>query len=244
MSGERVEERRWALVTAATSGLGESFARHLAKRGYSLFLHYHRGRAKAEALEQEIRARGGQAVTFEADLLDPEAREALVESLGQTSPRLSLLINNLGLFPEEGLLETELVSFERALTLNLTVGYDLIRLALPLLRAAAPGTRIINLGDSKADQIGARVVATAYYIAKIGLNVLTRSYAKLLAPDGITVNMISPGFLERSVGEPPDFPMGRPGRFEDILGAVDYLLSPQADYVSGANLLVSGAWNL
>ena len=88
-------------------------------------------------------------------------------------------------------------------------------------------------------------MATPYHIAKLGVHVLTRSYAQLLMPRGITVNMISPGFLENSVGRPPEeLPAGKPARFEDILGALDYLLSEQAKQVSGANLLVSGAWNL
>jgi 3-oxoacyl-[acyl-carrier protein] reductase len=88
-------------------------------------------------------------------------------------------------------------------------------------------------------------MATPYHIAKLGVHVLTRSYAQLLMPKGITVNMISPGFLENSVGTPPqELPAGHPGRFEDILGALDYLLSERARHVSGTNLLVTGAWNL
>jgi 3-oxoacyl-[acyl-carrier protein] reductase len=88
-------------------------------------------------------------------------------------------------------------------------------------------------------------MATPYHIAKLGVHVLTRSYAQLLMPKGITVNMISPGFLENSIGRPPQcLPAGHPGSFKDILGALDYLLSEQASYVSGTNLLVTGAWNL
>jgi len=88
-------------------------------------------------------------------------------------------------------------------------------------------------------------MATPYHIAKLGVHVLTRSYAQLLMPKGITVNMISPGFLENSVGSPPQrLPAGHPGSFNDVLGALDYLLSEQASYVSGTNLLVTGAWNL
>ena len=88
-------------------------------------------------------------------------------------------------------------------------------------------------------------MATPYHVAKLGVHVLTRSYAQLLMPQGITVNMISPGFLDNSVGSPPEeLPAGRPGQFEDIMGALDYLLSERARYVSGTNLLVTGAWNL
>ena len=84
-----------------------------------------------------------------------------------------------------------------------------------------------------------------FYRDATGVHVLTRSYAQLLMPQGITVNMISPGFLENSVGRPPQrLPAGHPGSFNDILGALDYLLSEQASYVSGTNLLVTGAWNL
>ena len=69
--------------------------------------------------------------------------------------------------------------------------------------------------------------------------------AKALTGEGITVNMISPGFLENSVGEAPSsIPAGRTGRFEDVLGALDYLLSDRAAYVSGANIVVSGGWNI
>src|SRR5438128_2287166 len=108
-----------------------------------------------------------------------------------------------------------------------------------------PPGRIINLGDSACDRLEAHVLATPYHIAKLGVHVLTRSYAQLLMPKGITVNMISPGFLENSVGRPPQrLPAGHPGSFNDILGALDYLLSEQASYVSGTNLLVTGAWNL
>jgi 3-oxoacyl-[acyl-carrier protein] reductase len=120
----------------------------------------------------------------------------------------------------------------------------LTQLALPLLRKGR-AARVINLGDSGADRIQARTQAVPYHVAKLGVHVLTRSFAKALGPDGITVNQISPGVLENSVDGPEHpIPLGRRGRFEDILGALDYLLSPEAGYVSGANIVVSGGWNV
>ena len=155
-----------------------------------------------------------------------------------------MLVNNLGWYPMEVCSTSPLSQWEQALTLNCTATFHLTQLALPLLEAATPPGRIINLGDSACDRLEAHVMATLYHIAKLGVHVLTRSYAQLLMPKGITVNMISPGFLENSVGRPTTATAGRASCFNDILGALDYLLSEQASYVSGTNLLVTGAWNL
>ncbi len=160
-------------------------------------------------------------------------------------PALHVLVNNLGWYFIDRLPQITLEQWEQALTLNCTATFHLTQLALPLLEAAQPPGRIINIGDSGCDRIEARVMATPYHIAKVGLHILTRSYAEALMPRGITVNMVSPGFLENSVGRPPHkLPAGRKGSFDDIAGALDYLLSPQAAYVSGSNILASGAWNL
>jgi len=165
--------------------------------------------------------------------------------VAEVTSELHVLVNNLFWYLMQRLPDITIEQWEQALTLNCTATFHLTQLALPLLQAATPSGRIINLGDSACDRIEAHVMATPYHIAKLGLHVLTRSYAQLLMPKGITVNMVSPGFLENSVGNPPQrLPAGHPGRFTDVLGAFDYLLSEQASYVSGTNLLVSGAWNL
>ena len=154
-----------------------------------------------------------------------------------------MLVNNLGVYPEVYLEDIDLDLWRKTLELTVTANFHLTQLALPLL--TRPGGRIVNLGDSGADRIEARHQATPYHVAKLGVHVLTRTYAQRLGPDGITVNMISPGFLENSVGSPGEaIPAGRAGRFEDIAGALDFLLSDAAQYVSGTNLLVNGGWNL
>jgi 3-oxoacyl-[acyl-carrier protein] reductase len=237
--------RRYAFVTAGAQGLGQAIVRHLACQHYVVIFHYHASQQAAEALQDEIARDGGESLALQADLLQAEARARLIEQLAEVTPTLHVLVNNLGWYPIQRLPDMTLDLWETALTLNCTVAFHLTQLALPLLQAAKPPGRIINLGDSSCDRIEARVMATPYHIAKLGLHVLTRSYAQMLMPQGITVNMISPGFLENSVGDPPEqLPAGQPGRFEDILGALDYLLSEQAQWVSGTNLLVSGAWNL
>jgi 3-oxoacyl-[acyl-carrier protein] reductase len=238
-------KRRYALVTAGAQGLGRVIVQHLARQHYALCIHYYSSRQAAEALQAEITAVGGEATCFQADLSRRDEREGLLQHVAAQTTELHLLVNNLGWYFIERLPDITLEQWEQALALNCTAAFHLTQLALPLLEAARPASRVINLGDAQCDRIAAHVVATPYHIAKLGLHVLTRSYAQLLMPKGITVNMISPGFLENSVGSPPRrLPAGRVGRFEDILGALDYLLSEQASYVSGTNLLVTGAWEL
>ena len=124
------------------------------------------------------------------------------------------------------------------------MAFHLTQLTSDLLEADGGG-RIVNIGDSGADRIEARRQATPYHVAKVGLHILTRTHAQVLGARGITVNMISPGFLSNSVGEPGEpIPAGRPGAFQDIAGALDFLLSEAAAYTSGTNLLVNGGWNL
>ena len=236
---------RYALVTAGAQGLGGAMARHLGRQGYSLFIHYYTSRESAEALCAEVVAAGGEAVCMQADLSQAQGRETLMAEIASRAPALHVLVNNVGWYFIERLPDITLAQWERALSLNCTAAFHLTQLALPLLEAAEPPGRIVNIGDSACDRLAAHVMATPYHVAKLGLHVLTRSYAELLMPKGITVNMISPGFLENSVGRPPKrLPAGRKGSFDDVLGALDYLLSEQAAYVSGTNLLVTGAWQL
>ena len=169
----------------------------------------------------------------------------LMEEIADRTKVLHVLVNNLGWYFIERLPDITVSQWEQALSLNCTAAFHITQLALPLLENADPPGRIINIGDSACDRLAAHVTATPYHIAKLGLHVLTRSYAELLMPKGVTVNMISPGFLENSVGNPPRrLPAGRKGSFADVLGALDYLLSKEAAYVSGTNLLVAGAWQL
>jgi NAD(P)-dependent dehydrogenase (short-subunit alcohol dehydrogenase family) len=232
------------LITGAGTGLGRAIALHLAAPGTRLLLHYGTNAAGAGETVAAVRAQGGLATLHPADLASFEAREALMDAVAAECPALQGLVNNAGLYPEAMLLETSPALWREVLEVNCSAVFHLTQRALPLLRAGAPA-RVINLGDSGADRITARLQATPYHVAKLGVHVLTRSFAKALAGEGITVNLISPGFLDNSAGEPGSpVPAGRLGRFEDVLGALDYLLSPQAGYVTGANLVVSGGWNL
>jgi NAD(P)-dependent dehydrogenase (short-subunit alcohol dehydrogenase family) len=221
---------RFALITAAGKGLGAAIAEHLEATGFTVFSHYKRSVPRA-------------GIAVQADLRTAAGRIAVIDRVRAETERLDVLVNNLGVYSEEHTLpEIGLEEFEEVLTLTLTSAFHITQLSLDLLQE---GSRVINIGDSGCDRIEARVFATPYHIAKLGLHVLTRSHAKALTSRGITVNMISPGFLENSIGAPTSpIPAGRPGFFSDVIPALDFLLSKEAGYVSGTNLLVNGGWNL
>jgi NAD(P)-dependent dehydrogenase (short-subunit alcohol dehydrogenase family) len=231
---------RWALVTAGTSGLGAALVQSLADDGFRVLVHYR----SSEARFREMAAARPGLEGIAADLAESEGRVKLCEAVRERTDRLHVLVNNLGVYPEEMIEDIDDALFDTILRTTCTAGFDLVRRLRPALEAAAPA-RVINIGDSGADRIEARRQATPYHIAKLGVHVLTRTWAQVLGPHGVTVNMVSPGFLENSVGEPGEpVPAGRLGRFDDITSAVRFLVSPQAAYTSGTNLLVNGAWNL
>ena len=235
---------RVILVTGAGRGLGRALALHLAAPETLLLLHHHHSRAGAQDVARQAQGQGAQTLLLAADLADPAARTRMMQAAAEATGRLHALINNVGIYEDLPLEEIDPAAWARVLEVTCNAVQHLIHAARPLLAAAAP-SRVINIGDSAADRITARTTATHYHAAKLGVHLLTRSYAQVLGPEGITVNQVSPGFLEGSLGEPGGtMPLGRQGRHADILAAVDYLLSPQAAYVTGANLLVSGGWNL
>lgn len=235
---------RTILITGAGVGLGRAIALHLAAPETRLLLHYRSSGAAVTSLAQSVRDMGAEAVTLQADLSRLPERERLMAQVHAQTRALHLLVNNVGVYLDKGLLETSPEDWQYVMEASCNAAHHLIHSALEPLRRGAP-SQVINIGDSGSDRITARTTATPYHIAKMGLHVITRSYARLLGDQDIRVNQVSPGFMENSVGEPgTPLPMGRPGAYADILGAIDYLLSPAAAYVTGANLVISGGWNL
>lgn len=230
---------RVALVTAGAQGLGGALVEHLLERGWRVVAHWRNRRGGLDDLEARF---AGKLTCVQGDLASEEDREALV-SAADALGRLDLLVNNLGVYPELFLEDIDLELWRSTIELTLTANFHLTQLTTELL--VRSGGRVINIGDSGADRIEARHQATPYHIAKMGVHILTRTYAQRLTARGVTVNMVSPGFLENSVGEPGErIPAGRPGAFSDMAAAIDWLISDAARYVSGTNILVNGGWNL
>lgn len=223
---------RVVLVTAAGQGLGRALAERFLQAGDRVYAHARHLRSDAPA--------GIEWVT--ADLAEASGRAALVERVVKGAGRLDVLVNNLGVYEEKTLDQYDAESFEMALRLNCVVAFDLCRAFAEPLSQTGQGA-VVNIGDSYAERVSARAEALPYHIAKVGLLMLTRTLAREWAGRGVRVNMVSPGFLENSVGTVANLPMGRPGGLAEVADAVEYLCSDRASYVSGSHLVVSGAWN-
>lgn len=236
---------RVALVTGSARRLGRTLAEELARLGAAVAVHYRSSGDEAEEVVAAIRAAGGQAHAFRADVTKPAECEALVRAVVERFGALHVLINNVGDYQEKNILEVGLEDWHAMIDSNLHSSFYMCHHALPEMRRQDYG-RIINIGFASSGLVRASVNSTAYTVAKTGLLVLTKSLAAALKAEPVTVNVVSPGVLENSVTHPPlkDVPRGRWGQPEEIMGAITYFLAPQADYVTGQHVEVAGGWFL
>jgi 3-oxoacyl-[acyl-carrier protein] reductase len=238
------------VITGGARGIGRAIALSLARAGWSVAICYrsseHEARGTVEAIEKE----GGKGLAVQADVSDPEAALGFVRRVEETWGRIDALINCAGPYHRVPLLEETLEGWHAMFGNNLHPVFYLGRLVARNMMERKWG-RIITFSMANADQCVAQPQITAHYIAKAGVLILTRTLARVLAPHGITVNAISPGFI--ASGSAPDeelktmekkIPAGYVGSLDDAVAAATFLLSDDAKYVNGANIHLSGAWGV
>jgi pteridine reductase len=230
-----------ALVTGGAVRVGRAISLALAGEGMRLVVHYHTSSGDADALVEEIRAGGGEAVAIGADLSRGEDVERLAREAVDAFGGIDVLVNNASVFPPERLEETGEALWDHTLAVNLKAPFFLIRHLAPTLRERHGC--VVNLCDLAGLQAWGPYAA--HGVAKAGLAHLTRVAARSLAPE-VRVNGIAPGAVlpPESLG-PHELkaiarttPLKRIGSPEDVTRALLYLL--HADYVTGEVLVVDG----
>jgi len=241
---------RVALVTGGAKGIGRAIALALARRGWDVAICYRTSADAAAATRAELERAGRRALAAACDVSDPAAAKALVARVEGELGRVDALVHCAGPYHRVDVLAETPEGWREMFAHNLDSLLWCAQAAAPGMKARRWG-RIVGFGMATADRLSAQPQLTGHFIAKMGVLVLLRTLARVLAPYGVTANAISPGFI--ASGSAPDeeldkmvknIPAGYVGATDDAVGAALYLLSDEARYVNGSNLHLSGGWGL
>ena len=239
-----------ALITGGARGIGKAVALDLAKQGWSVAICYRSSAAEAAQVIDGVKQCGAGGSAFQCDVSDPAAAAALVRQVNEAWGRIDALINGAGPYHRVSLLKETNEGWHSMFDNNLHPVFYLTQAVIAGMRERKWG-RIVCFSMANAEQLIAQPQLTAHYISKVGLLALARSYARLIAADGITMNCISPGFIDSGSAPKEELermvkliPAGYAGSVDDASAAVRFLLSDEARYINGANIQLSGAWGV
>ncbi len=247
---------RTILITGAASGIGAALARRLAAPETRLVLHTGSRQAEIDAVAADARAQGAAVATGLGAMEDPATAARLVEIARERFGGLDAVVANAGFARRGAMADLDSATLETSLSVMIGGLHRLARAALPLLRQSSSG-RIVAVSSFVAHVFklgGDGFPASA--AAKGGMEALARSLAAELAPAGITVNCVVPGFVrkdgstvssltpERWKAAIERIPIGRLGEPAEIAATIAFLLSPEAAYITGQSIHVDGGLTL
>ncbi|WP_028457683.1 3-oxoacyl-ACP reductase FabG [Chloroflexus sp. Y-396-1] len=238
-----------AIITGGARGIGRATTIELANAGARVLINYQRSAGAAEALAAEIVAAGGDAFAYQADVADEQAVTGMVQAVLDHWGKIDILVNNAGITADAPLARLRPEQWQHVIETDLTSVFLCCRSVIPAMQRAGYG-RIVSVSSLAA--LAGNVGQTNYAAAKAGIIGLSRSLAREVARDGITVNVVAPGYIETDMVETvPEtlrawalqaIAIGRFGRPEEVSAAIRFLVSPRASYITGHVLTIDGGW--
>lgn len=236
-----------ALVTGGSRSIGAAIAKRLAADGAAVAITYSASPDKAAAVVAEIETAGGRAIAIQADAGDPAAVRAAVAKTEETFGSIDILVNNAGIALGGPIDEIKFEDYERMIAVNVTGVFVATQEAA---RRMKPGGRIVHIGSSMT-RYAAFPTASLYTLTKGAVAGFNRSLVRDLGPKGITVNTVHPGPTDTDMnpdGGPvskivgPGMAIGRYGKDYEVASVVAYLASPEAVFVTGADIVADGGF--
>ncbi|MET0255694.1 MAG: SDR family oxidoreductase [Luteibacter sp.] len=240
-------EGKIAVVTGGSRGIGAAIVVRLARDGADVAFSYSNSKERADQVVAQVQALGRKALAYKADQALASEVQAFIKAAHETFGRIDILVNSAGVFVTGvvGDPQTDVEALDRQLDINIKGVVSAVRAAVPLI---ADGGRIVSIGTTGADHIPFPGAAD-YVATKAAVAAYTRGWARDLGPRNITVNVIQPGAINTEMN--PDTgsfadtlnklaALGRYGQPEDIAAATAFLVSAEANYITGATLNVDG----
>lgn len=244
-------DNKVAIITGSIQGIGKAIAHLLAESGAAVVVNNHRGEEELETVAGEINDKGGKAVPVIADVTKEDEAKKLISAALDLGESIDILVNNAGgLVKRVSVAEFDEKHFDTVMDINTKSAFLMSKLVIPYMKKNNAG-KIINL-SSQAAHDGGGPGAAAYAASKGAIWTFTKSLAKELAPFGISVNCVSPGFIanttfhdtftpkEAQTKMPGIIPLGRAGNAMDVAGVVLFLASDLSNYMTGQTLEVNG----
>ena len=239
-------ENKVALVTGSSRGIGKAIALKLAEAEASLVINYKSNSRTADRVVRSINQMKRKAIAIQCDVSNFADVEEMVKKVMSEFGRIDILVNNVGPFLYKSIYETTISEWHQIMNSNLHSTFYCCKAVVPIMRKQKSGN-IINIGAPNAERTQGYLQNCPYAVAKTGVVVFSKSLAKEEAKYGIRVNVINPGFIqtdeyteEMKKDMPKQVPLERLGKPEDIANAVLFLVSDEANYITGSVLNVHG----